>query len=677
MRIGWAVGIVAFMAGMALPGTAGAYYGNGAQIISADFGRLEQGDDNTLFAAISGDGRYVAFQTRARNLFPDGDADPPGQYREGGIFRSDVDSRALELVADGDFRDEESNAVETRGAQNPSISRDGRFVAFSTAQRLVSQDLNDNIDAYVRDMAVPIRAPGAFDLVSARDGGDVPAAYAPEASPPPGGALGAEVTRGAAISSDGSRVAFRVTQPASDLPDRLAPDTPPEQVFVRDRDANTTTLVTRRSDDGAPAGGALGPAGISGDGSTVVWTGANASSQTRFIDGENTDPNAFYYLWQRVADGPSAPTRRITGIADPDDPACPLNAQVAFDQTSTGPCFGPLAEQEAVRASISSQLPSISSDGRRLVFLTGTGPRPNASTGPGLDAYLTDMSEGVSRKQGTSELTREASIGDTASGSPVGGVSSANGGRFLALTTARTRFVFPALRFTGTERSVAGVRELYVVDLAARTIERATRGVSGGDTDSDVANGATISADGSRVAFTSLAGNLFFGDGNQRADAFVVNRQAEPGESPPPPPETGSGISLVEDLPGGAGGPVVTARARSLRNGGVEVLVRVPGAGGIKAEAKSRVGKPRRRRSLAVRTARARRAGRLRIVLSPVRRYRREIKRRKRILSRVSIGYVASRGGRRLRTSVRATFRRPAPRKKPRSRNSPRTRGNR
>ena len=74
------------------------------------------------------------------------------------------------------------------------------------------------------------------------------------------------------------------------------------------------------------AGGALRRAGISADGTTVAWTGQNAGAQTRFLGGENAGPSFLYYLWRRVADGPSAPTRRITGLADPDDPACPPDA---------------------------------------------------------------------------------------------------------------------------------------------------------------------------------------------------------------------------------------------------------------------------------------------------------------------------------------------------------------
>ena len=664
MRPGIALAIGAVVVALAVPAPALAFYTDGAQIVSADFGRLEQGDDGSLFAAVSGNGRYVAFQTRARNFFADDDPDPPGRFRAGGIFRFDLETRALTLVADGDVRDEDSTDLVMRGAQNPSVSSDGRFVAFSTAQQLVPADTNGRVDIYVRDMVVPPRAPAgaAYDLVSARDGGDMPATYAPRPSPAPGLDPGSDVTRGAAISADGSRVVFRVTEPASDLPARPTTDTPPNQVFLRDRSANTTTLVTREAPGGAPAGGALGPAGISADGSTVVWTGMNAPAQTRFIDGENTDPGAFYYLWRRVADGPGAPTRRITGIADPDDPACPAGATVAFDQTSTGPCFGPLAEQESIRANISGLLPALSGDGRRVAFLTGTGPRPNASTGPGLDLYLTDMSPGVTRKAGTAELTREGSVGDAATGSPIGGLAMSSDGRFVALTTVRTRFVLPALSFQGSGRTVPGVRELYVVDLASRTIERATRALDGGDIDSDVANGATLSADGARVAFTSLAGNHFFGDANQRADAFVVTRGTQPGETPPPPPADEGDSRLVED-PDTGEGPSISARARSLSGGRVELLVRVPAAGGLRADARGMAGKPRRRRTIATQSGRPRKAGRFRIVLRPVKRYRSELKRRKAIQARVAVDYVPARGGRRLRTGVRVTFRQKVPRR--------------
>jgi hypothetical protein len=652
-REGFLAGAATLLA-LAAPASSAASFGNGAQIVSADFDRLEQGDAATAFAAISGDGRYVAIQTQARNFFADDDPDPPGRYRAGGVFRFDLETRRLEKVADGDLFEEGGNTFLRRGAANPSISADGRYVAFVSAEPLVPVDVNDNADVYVRDMAIASSSPGAYDLVSARSGGDLPASYAPD-SPFPGSNPGADVSRGVAISADGRRVAFR-TDARSDLPDRASVDADPGQIFVRDRSLDTTTLVTRTASGGEPAGGALGAA-ISGDGTTVAWTGGNAAVQTRFLTGENTDPGFAHYLWRRVADGPAAPTRRVAGVADPDDPSCPPEAVTFFDEFSTGPCYGPLTEQESVRAGISAQLPALSQDGRTVAYLTGSGPRPFAFTSPGLDLFVTDMTAGLTRKQSTVELTRDTVGGDPATSPPIGSVAMAAGGRHLAIATVRTRFALPALTLLGAPRAVPGPRELYVADLQSRTLDRVTRSVAGGDIDGDVVNAITLSADGARVAFVSFAGNLFFGDANQRADAFVATRQPEE-QAQPPVASLGAGGpagTIEEDRD--RGGPSISARARSRRDGTILVTVSVPAAGGVKAVARARAGRPRKLRSLATASARARKRGKVRIVLRPVRRYRAELRRRKSIPARISVSFVASRGGRRLKTAARAPFR--------------------
>jgi Tol biopolymer transport system component len=647
----------AVLLALAGAGAAQAFYPDGASIVSAHFGRLEQADDASQFAAVAGDGRYVVFQTRARNLYADDDPDPPGRYRVGGIFRMELATRSIELVADGELRDEASDAPVTRGAQNPSVSADGRYVAFSTAHRLVAADTNGNVDVYVRDMAVPIRAAGAFELVSAKDGGNEPAAYAPRDPDLPGFNPGAEVTPGAAISSDGSKVVFRTIQVDSDLPDRPGTDTPGFQVLLRDRSADTTTLVTRATSDGAPAGGALGPAGLSADGTTILWTGRNAPAQTRFINGESTDPAFFHYLWRRIADGPAAPTRRITGVSDPDDPACPPNVTVVFDQTSTGPCYGPLTEPEYLRANISNLLPAMSGDGRVVAFLTGTGPRPNANTQPGLDLFLTDMSPGVTRKAGTVELTRDAAANDPKSSSPIESVTMSADGSRLLVTSSRTDFVLPALRFTGSGRLAADVRELYSIDLRARTIERVTRAYNGADIDGDVLNDPTLSADGSRIGFASFAGNLFFGDGFSHPDAFWTELRPEPqpgsagggGAS-----GSGQGTVIVEEDPDG---PDLGARVVSGRRGRIKLRLRVPGPGTATAAARARVGRPRARRTLARVTRFSPRAGTITVELRIVRRYRRELQRRGRIRVRIAVTFSPSRGGARLTRSVGGVFR--------------------
>ncbi len=262
-----------------------AYVAPGATVVSASLERRELADDATSAVALSGDGRHVVLATSARNLFPDDVADPPGQHFQGGIFRRDVAGGGVELVALGDLVTEAGTLVRT-GAANPSISRDGRFVAFSTGERLVPADVNENVDVYVRDMAVP-RGPAAYRLVSARDGSEEPARYGGEGGP---GAPGADVTPGMAISGDGNRVVFRTIERTSDLPSAAAPDVAPYQVYVRDLAARSTRLLTVSRGDGSPAGGALSGAAISRDGSTVVWTGLNAAPQTRMLDGRVQRP---------------------------------------------------------------------------------------------------------------------------------------------------------------------------------------------------------------------------------------------------------------------------------------------------------------------------------------------------------------------------------------------------
>jgi hypothetical protein len=664
-----AVCLAVSLAALASAVPAGATYGDGtkglpgAELVSADYLRLEQGDDTSKFAAVSADGNYVAIQTRARNFFADGDPDPPGEYRAGGIFRFDLRTRVLQKVADGDLFRESDNAFLRRGASNPSISANGRYVAFSTNQQLVSADTNDNADVYVRDMNLATDAPGAYTLVSARDGGVVPASYAPPALPLPGSNPGADVSPGVAISADGTRVAFR-TEAESDLPARASPDAPAGQVFVRDLATQRTTLVTAGRDPGTgqmtaePAGGALGAA-LSADGSTVAWTGRHAAEQTRFLGGENPDPAFNYYLWRRAPFGPTDPTRRITGLADPDDPVCRQLEEAnpgmitTFNPNANGPCYGPLTDQEANRSDISSQLPALSGDGYTVAFLTGSGPRPLVQSGPGLDLYVADMHPGLSRKAGTVELTRDAANGETETSSPLSSIAISPEGRYVAFTTSRTRFILPALQLVGTPRAVPGIRELYVADLQAHTVERVARSIAGGDIDGGVQDGITLSAGADRIAFSSFAGNLFFGDANQRADAFVATRLPQVPELAGGGNGSGAGgSSLTVDR----AGPRVIVRAKAKADGVVVLTITVPAAGGIEAVATARTGKPAKNQTIASRKTHARGKGSFNVVMRAAARFRPALRDGSTLHARVRVTFTPAAGGRRLHGSTTVAF---------------------
>lgn len=111
--------------------------------------------------AISGDGRYVVFESAATNLAPgatnwcsDGVADYPCPD----VFVRNRATRATKLISAG-----LGKPANGEGKWS-AISADGRFVAFdSTASNLVAGDTNHDIDVFLRDLRR-----GTTTLVSAR-----------------------------------------------------------------------------------------------------------------------------------------------------------------------------------------------------------------------------------------------------------------------------------------------------------------------------------------------------------------------------------------------------------------------------------------------------------------------------------------------------------------------------
>jgi len=154
--------------------------------------------------------------------------------------------------------DSQGTSSNTRFAENPQISADGRFVLFSTNAAFVSGDTNTFDDLYVRD-----RLLGTMDRVNI--GTD--------------GAQGDSVTFWGRMSRDGRHVAFwssssTLLGPGGDT--NAATD-----IFVRDRLVNVTRRVSVAYD------GAQSPIGssnffsdgfaISGDGQTVAFDNADAN----------------------------------------------------------------------------------------------------------------------------------------------------------------------------------------------------------------------------------------------------------------------------------------------------------------------------------------------------------------------------------------------------------------
>ena len=177
-----------------------------------------EGNDQSDFPAISADGRYVAFWSRASNLVA-GDTN-----EEYDVFLRDRQTGTTERVS----VDSDGNEANSRSLFS-AISADGRYVAFaSDASNLVAGDTNEEYDVFLRD-----RQTGTTERVSVDSGGSQ--------------SDGRSCTP--RISADGRYVAF--WSEASNL---VAGDTNNfcgaegddncADVFVRDRQTGTTERVS-------------------------------------------------------------------------------------------------------------------------------------------------------------------------------------------------------------------------------------------------------------------------------------------------------------------------------------------------------------------------------------------------------------------------------------------------
>ena len=103
-----------------------------------------QGESHSEWPSISADGRYVAFRSDATNLIGGDTNNAQDIFIHDHLFRT---TERISVASD----DSQGNA----GSYHPSISADGRYVAFrSDATNLVGDDTNGLLDVFVRDRGV-------------------------------------------------------------------------------------------------------------------------------------------------------------------------------------------------------------------------------------------------------------------------------------------------------------------------------------------------------------------------------------------------------------------------------------------------------------------------------------------------------------------------------------------
>jgi hypothetical protein len=551
--------------------------------------------------AISEDGAYVVFKGRLAGV--------PG------IYRRNLQSGAVQLVAGGEAADPANVCGATPlqplvacDASGPSVSADGRYVAFTSAAQLVpicggssatytgcepEADLGCP-QVYVRDMGAPEHETNAdereaYVLASALN--DTGEAITFSGCPSEG--AGARAAPSVALSAGDQDVVFTVlsesnlargpkcepTAPLGDCP----PETPANQVVVRNLQAHTTTLMSVTPEGLPTPGGGAWPsatAAISADASTVAWLGADVGEQVpgakeeienglsapagRTAEGGEAEP-----LWRRVAAGPGTATRRLLGGAG-------INLFFSRDlqEQLLGGSF-----VDGYTAGLSNPL-AISANGDTVALLSNAPPQPAEASArlienpPNTDAYVVQVEADPSTPPRVTALTATPDYVPPFSPSTenIQNIAISPDGSRVAFDTARTQFVLPTLTEISPPPAFTGTAETYEANLENGTLQRVSVTYDEAEPNGP-AELLALSANGTRIVFASRATNLFYGDAIGASEVYLA--EEVPAGAQSGTQELGGAPSLAPPAPEW----LLSATASAQPDGSVLVDAQVPGAG--------------------------------------------------------------------------------------------------
>jgi len=421
--------------------------GHNPELISADSSG-DRGNDNSENPSSSEDGRYIAFQSAATDLVT---PDTNGGFKD--IFVKDTQTGVVTLAstnADGVQANDHS--------LSPSISNDGRYVAFeSAATNLIVPELTTLIE--VADTHIYVK-----DLQT----GEVVRASSTSAGVP-----GNNNSVRAALSGDGRHVAFH-----SYTWNLVSGDTNTEiDVFVKHLDTGLIERASVDGEDGEANGGSHEPS-ISDNGRYVAFQ----SDATGLLPPVASDLS-------RMIVASDNNSRRDIFVKDMD-----TGAVVLASKRSTG-----------AQTAEHSYHPSISGNGRYVVFHT-------------MDSAVSGDSNGVNdvfRRDLETNTTTRVSLDD-------GGAQHPDGGEFGDVSSQGRYVTFIRPEGGITSLNQFGTTHVHVIDTVTSQVVRLSEsqaGVEGDGSSQDLGwSPPSISDDGRHVAFHTLATNIVSPDANFSRD---------------------------------------------------------------------------------------------------------------------------------------------------------------
>ncbi len=491
-------------------------------LVSANGGGLAGNSSCGSDIFISGDGRFVAFESY------DTDLAPGAVFFTQEIYLRDMTAGTNILVSVNN-----SNIAANSTCYLHGLSRDGRYVLFeSYGGNLFTNDTNFRSDLFLRDTVA-----GTTALVNINFAGTAPGNDYCNSSQ-------------SSLSSNGRYVTF-----ASAATDLVAASklTSVYDVFVRDMQTGATTLLTTTY--GGTTGGNSGSSDVPVASANGIVALATFASDLVPVDGNgNSDVFA-------RAPGDSAPTllsaatgvtgngaafeQRITGDGNKIAFASYAANYVANDTNNASDVFlfdlnthsnVFISVNDAGNGSLpgNSDQPRPNVDGRFVAFRNAIGGLIGGVTPP---SFASSAFSQIYLRDSVSNLTTLISVNKN-------GVLPGNNNSQNPEITPDGRFtVFESIASDLVSNDLNGATsDIFIRDRTRTNCELVSVNAAGTGSANSDSYAPSVSADGRYVAFESFAGNFGPADSNNHFDVYVHDRQ------------TGSNILCSPNLAGNNGG---------------------------------------------------------------------------------------------------------------------------
>jgi Ca2+-binding RTX toxin-like protein len=304
-------------------------------------------------------------------------------------------------------------------------------------------------------LALPVRADAFTERVSVADGGR-------EAR---------SASRTPSISASGRYVAF-----VSEADDLVPGEGPFWDIFIRDRVARTTVLVSR-SDAGGPSNGDSFLPSVSADGRYVAF----ASRASNLAQGD-TDADTDVFV-RDVVGGRTELVSAARGGLEPD---------------------------------FASSEPALSADGRHVAFKSFASNLVAGDSNARDDIFVRDLDRGATERVNVSTAGEQATRN---SSTPAIDAT----GRFVAFLSHAPNLVASDTNGPAGVGDPSSQGDVFVRDRLTNETERVSVDSAGGQADGDSFS-PSISGNGRFVVFKSFASNLVAHDTNAVSDVFLHDR---------------------------------------------------------------------------------------------------------------------------------------------------------